>query len=92
MHCRKAAGRGFRRAGVTKGRSMSTFDDPFDSDRELSVPAASAASIAPRPNTNMPRWCCAASRSQSEQKRYEGVVASAVVRAMFPRMPRAAPS
>ena len=48
-------------------------------------PAASAASIAPRPSTSMRRWRCAASRSTSEEKRYEGVVASAVMRAMFPK-------
>ena len=33
----------------------------------------------------MPRWRCAASRQPSEDKRYEGVVASAVMRAMFPK-------
>ena len=66
-------------------RSMSTFDDPFDADRNRRGPAASAASIAPRPNTSTRRRRCAASRSQSEEKRYEGVVASAVMRAMFPK-------
>ena len=33
----------------------------------------------------MPRWRCAASLQPSEDKRYEGVVASAVMRAMFPK-------
>ena len=65
---------------------MSTFDDPFDADRELSARAASAASIAPPPSMSMRRWRCAASRSrQRRSKRYEGVVASAVMRAMFPQ-------
>src|SRR6478735_1870459 len=49
-------------AGVTKGRGMSTFDDPLDSERELT------------------RSGCVC-----EQQRSEGVVASAVVRAMFPK-------
>ena len=47
--------------------------------------AAVAASMSAKPNTNMPRWRCAASLSLREEKRYEGVVASAVMRAMFPQ-------
>ena len=68
-----------------QGGGMSIFDDPFDAERELTRPAASAASIAPQPSMKRRRWRCAASLSPNEEKRYEGVVASAVVRAMFPK-------
>ena len=67
---------------------MSTFDDPFDADRELSRGRGACVCgqhPLPRPNTIMPPWRCAASRLQAAEERYEGVVASAVVRAMFPK-------
>ncbi|WP_022720552.1 CmpA/NrtA family ABC transporter substrate-binding protein [Rhodopseudomonas sp. B29] len=64
---------------------MSTFDNPFDPDRRLGAGcscgrhaneaehAADAAALAPQPML------------ESEDKRFEGVVASAVMRAMFPQ-------
>ena len=47
--------------------------------------AAVAASTSAKPSTSMPPCRCAASLSRTEDKRYEGVVASAVMRAMFPK-------
>src|SRR5258706_746946 len=66
---------------------MSTFDNPFDPDRRLRAGSCSCgqhrsaaehehASLAPR---------CEPVQTESEEKRYERVVASAVVRAMFPQ-------
>ncbi len=64
---------------------MSTFDDPFDADRSLSrsgcvcgrheTPEAHARDAATLQCTPV----------ESEENRYEGVVASAVMRAMFPQ-------
>lgn len=63
---------------------MSTFDDPFDPDRNLragcvcgehrSAAEHEQAAVAPRCDP-----------AESEEKRYESVVASAVMRAMFPQ-------
>src|SRR5260370_19744227 len=72
-------------AGVTKGRSMSTFDDPFDADRALSRSGCVCGqhrSAAEHEHATLALRC---EPVESEQKRYEGVVASAVVRAMFPK-------
>src|ERR1700712_3000017 len=87
MNYRTAAERDFRRAGVTKGRSMSLFDDPFDSDRELSRAGCVCGqhrSAAEHEHATLALRCDPVS-TESDEKRYEGVVASAVVRAMFPR-------
>src|SRR3978361_1872932 len=81
-----AAERDFRRrAGVTKGRSMSTFDDPFDSDRELKRSGCVCGqhrSAAEHEHATLALRC---EPVESEEKRYEGVVASAVMRAVFPK-------
>src|SRR5664279_2100059 len=87
MNYRTAAERDFRRAGVTKGRSMSTFDNPFDSDRELSRAGCVCGqhrSVAEHEHATL-ALRCGPIPTESEEKRYEGVVASAVVRAMFPK-------
>src|ERR1700738_4940187 len=66
---------------------MSTFDDPFDSDRELSRTGCVCGqhrSAAEHEHATLALRCEPVS-AESEEKRYQGVVASAVVRAMFPR-------
>ena len=64
---------------------MSTFDNPFDPNRRLQPPAAAAASTSTTPSTSAPRAAAAVRAAASEDKRYEGVVASAVMRAVFPQ-------
>jgi len=64
---------------------MSTFDDPFDADRALSRSGCACGqhrSAAEHEHATLALRC---EPVESEEKRYEGVVASAVVRAMFPR-------
>src|SRR6202012_4849099 len=64
---------------------MPTFDDPFDADRELSRIGCACgqhrSEAGQAQATLAMRWEPVA----SEEKRYEGVVASAVMRAMFPK-------
>ena len=65
---------------------MSTFDDPFDPARRLRFRGcvcgrhAARSSMSTRRNSRWPArpW-------PEEEKRYEGVVASAVMRAVFPK-------
>src|SRR5260370_36237315 len=64
---------------------MSTFDDPFDADRALGRSGCACGrhrSAAEHGHATLTLRC---EPVESEQKRYEGVVASAVVRAMFPK-------
>src|ERR1700709_1531176 len=64
---------------------MSTFDDPFDADRKLSrsgCVCGQHGSAAEHESAALTLRCQPA---QSEDKRYEGVVASAVMRAVFPK-------
>src|SRR5476651_878156 len=66
---------------------MSTFDDPFDADRALS---RSGCVCGQHRSTGEHDQAALALRCEpvpveTEQQRYEGVVASAVMRAMFPR-------
>ena len=66
---------------------MSTFDDPFDSERELSRAGCVCGqhrSAAEHEHATLALRCDPVS-TESDEKRYEGVVASAVVRAMFPK-------
>ncbi|RJF74764.1 CmpA/NrtA family ABC transporter substrate-binding protein [Rhodopseudomonas palustris] len=65
---------------------MSTFDNPFDPNRRLSAGGCSCGKHA----TEADHAADAAALAQqpmleSEDKRFEGVVASAVMRAMFPQ-------
>src|SRR5258708_3757973 len=71
------------RSGVAKRRSMSTFDDPFDSERKLA--RAGCACGQHRTAAEHELRCEPVASADSEVKRYEGVVASAVMRAVFPR-------
>jgi nitrate/nitrite transport system substrate-binding protein len=65
---------------------MSTFDNPFDPSRRLSSTGCSCGrhvSEAEHARDGATQLQCAP--VDSEEKRYEGVVASAVMRAMFPK-------
>lgn len=63
---------------------MPTFDNPFDPDRSLNSGCSCGRHATERDHQlDQQRLQCAA--VESEDKRYEGVVASAVVRAMFPQ-------
>src|ERR1700687_1699251 len=63
---------------------MSTFDDPFDADRGLSRTGCVCGQhrSAEEHDSAAPALRC--EPEPSEEKRYEGVVASAVMREMFP--------
>src|SRR6267378_414460 len=64
---------------------MSTFDDPFDADRKLSRSGCVCGqhrSAAEHDHATLMLRC---EPDPTEQERYEGVVASAVMRAMFPK-------
>jgi nitrate/nitrite transport system substrate-binding protein len=64
---------------------MPTFDNPFDPDRPLNTGCSCGRHATERDHhlDQQRQLQCAA--VESEDKRYEGVVASAVVRAMFPQ-------
>jgi nitrate/nitrite transport system substrate-binding protein len=64
---------------------MPTFDNPFDPDRPLNTGCSCGRHATERDHhlDRQHQLQCAA--VESEDKRYEGVVASAVVRAMFPQ-------
>src|SRR5712691_8261151 len=64
---------------------MSTFDNPFDPKRPLQggFSCGRHASQAEHEDDAQPRLRCVA--VEGEDKRYEGVVASAVMRAIFPK-------
>ena len=68
---------------------MSTFDNPFDPQRRLSSAGCSCGrhvSQAEHERDAIRQLQCApVGAPGSEEKRYEGVVASAVMRAMFPK-------
>src|SRR3954447_21642802 len=63
---------------------MSTFDNPFDPDRTLRAGCACGQhrSAAEHEQAGAALRC---EPVESEEKRYEGVVATAVMRAMFPQ-------
>src|SRR6185369_10629311 len=62
---------------------MSTFDNPFDPDRRLRAGGCSCGQHVSEAEHAAQALRC--EPVQSEEKRYEGVVASAVMRAMFPK-------
>jgi nitrate/nitrite transport system substrate-binding protein len=69
---------------------MSTFDDPFDPTRGLNRSGCVCGqhrSMAEHDHEAQRQLQCTAVESQgtSEEKRYEGVLASAVMRAVFPK-------
>jgi nitrate/nitrite transport system substrate-binding protein len=63
---------------------MSTFDDPFDSTRSLTSAGCSCGAHRSQAEHDHQTQLQLAT-AQSEDKRLEGVVASAVLRAMFPQ-------
>jgi len=69
---------------------MSTFDNPFDPSRSLNRTGCACgrhATEAEHTRDAASQWQCAPVESQnsSDENRYENVVASAVLRAMFPK-------
>src|SRR4051812_12855749 len=67
--------------------SMSTFDNPFDPRRGLNrTGCACGRHATPLDHArDVATLRCAPAESQSDEKRYQGVVASAVMRAVFPK-------
>jgi nitrate/nitrite transport system substrate-binding protein len=64
---------------------MSTFDDPFDADRGLSRAGCVCGRHGSAAEHDVAALQLRCEPAPSEEKRYEGVVASAVMRAMFPK-------
>jgi nitrate/nitrite transport system substrate-binding protein len=65
---------------------MSTFDDPFDAERQLKAGCVCGQHRSAAEHDYAKRTLrCEEVPAQSEDKRYEGVVASAVMRAVFPK-------
>ena len=64
---------------------MSTFDNPFDPDRRLRAGGCSCGQHVSEAEHEHAALALRCEPAPSEDKRYEGVVASAVVRAMFPQ-------
>jgi len=64
---------------------MSTFDNPFDPDRNLRSNGCSCGRHVSQAEHEAAAQLQIQASLESEQKRYQGVVASAVMRAMFPR-------
>src|SRR5437879_2295109 len=64
---------------------MSTFDNPFDPDRRLRVGGGSCGQHVSEAEHQHAALALRCEPAPSEDKRYEGVVASAVMRAMFPK-------
>jgi nitrate/nitrite transport system substrate-binding protein len=64
---------------------MSTFDDPFDSERELQRKGCVCGQHRSEAEHDYAERTLRCEPVASEEKRYEGVVASAVMRAVFPQ-------
>jgi nitrate/nitrite transport system substrate-binding protein len=64
---------------------MSTFDNPFDPKYVLNSSGCSCGSHVSQAEHDAAGPQCRPIETESEEKRYEGVVASAVMRAMFPQ-------
>ena len=64
---------------------MSTFDNPFDPDRRLRAGGCSCGQHVSEAEHEHAALSLRCEPQPSEDKRYEGVVASAVMRAMFPK-------
>src|ERR1700716_3633125 len=64
---------------------MSTFDDPFDADRKLSRSSCICGQHRSADEHDQAALTLRCEPVPSDEKRYEGVVASAVMRAMFPK-------
>src|SRR5262249_49579276 len=73
-------------AGLKMERAaMSTFDNPFDPESRLNRGCACGRHGSEAEHDDAARLHCAAVERQSEEKRYQDVVASAVMRAVFPK-------
>ena len=64
---------------------MSTFDNPFDPNRRLKAGGCICGEHGSDADHYAAAQTSLQAASQSDEKRYEGVVASAVMRAMFPK-------
>src|SRR6187399_976115 len=64
---------------------MSTFDNPFDPNRRLRAGGCSCGQHVSEAEHEHAELALRCEPAPSEDKRYEGVVASAVMRAMFPK-------
>src|ERR1700749_1782739 len=64
---------------------MSTFDNPFDPDRPLSRTGCACGQHASEADHEQAALALRCEAVASAEQRYEGVVASAVMRAMFPK-------
>src|SRR6201989_3081354 len=64
---------------------MSTFDNPFDSDRPLSLNGCACGQHRSEAEHAQAELAFRCDPLPQREQRYEGVVASAVVRAMFPQ-------
>lgn len=64
---------------------MSTFDDPLDAGRPLRSSCSCGRHATEEEHERDLRVQPISASAENEEKRYEGVVASAVMRAMFPR-------
>ena len=64
---------------------MSTFDNPFDPNRPLRAGGCRCGQHVSEAEHEQAALALRCEPVQSEEKRYEGVVASAVMRAMFPK-------
>ncbi|RED34460.1 nitrate/nitrite transport system substrate-binding protein [Rhodopseudomonas thermotolerans] len=64
---------------------MSTFDNPFDPNRRLHTTGCSCGRHATEAEHAAEQASLQLAVTQGEDKRFEGVVASAVMRAMFPQ-------
>jgi nitrate/nitrite transport system substrate-binding protein len=75
--------------GITMERAaMSTFDNPFDPQRRLTRSGCACgrhATQAEHDYDAQRQLQCTPVESQNDEKRYQGVVASAVMRAVFPK-------
>jgi hypothetical protein len=75
---------GGRRRDADMEQLMSTFDTPFDPDRSLRAGGCRCGLHVSEAEHEAATQLQLQAVVESEQKRYEGVVASAVMRRMFP--------
>jgi nitrate/nitrite transport system substrate-binding protein len=68
---------------------MSTFDDPFDSSRRLDSSGCACgrhrSQAEHEHDARLALQCAPVEDARSAERRYEGVIASAVIRAVFPK-------
>src|ERR1700746_1131438 len=87
--CRRRSARGFGCVGCDKGAiAMSTFDDPFDVKGEFGAGCICGRhrSAAQHDRAERALRCEPGTTGvQGDEKRYESVVASALMRAVFPK-------